>query len=113
MDEENYYYLGIQKIKKWYLIFIVPLAAISLFLMIPKIDDLIVIIFYGFENFSNGLYLQNSKNGILSDGSNLKIEANIVRSLFLLFILFFSGFIMNCIVKIFLLLFTKGLKKNN
>lgn len=47
-------------------------------------DTLTVISFYGFEQYSNGLHVSNSKTGALSNGKALSSFANVVRIAYML-----------------------------
>lgn len=69
-------------LKRWYFSIAVPLSGIILFLIIPTLDILFIIIAFGYEAFNNGLHIENSKIGILSNGETLAFHLGLFRYFF-------------------------------
>jgi hypothetical protein len=61
---------------------------LTIFAITPIIDHLVVILSHGFESYSDGLRIANSKKGILNTGEELSFFWNIFIRMPLIF---FSG----------------------
>jgi hypothetical protein len=96
---DEFKYFGILYVKKWYLFIAMPIIFLTMMIIIPWIDALFIIIYYGMDAFKNGLRFQNSKRGLLTNGEELSYFMGLIRYFIFILVFFIDSFIVLFCIK--------------